>query len=143
MRVCSHKGLVIAVLTRNEHCPPHVHVGTAQWDARFLFSFWHNDVRLWDVTPARNEPNVAVLEELRQEVLKQPAHLRQARECWWSSQQTLCLENQQWDPAAEEVVRPKDQRPGALAIQLAHFDAQAYKTVLQLAGQSSPLGIEL
>ena len=99
-------------------------------------------MRLWDVTPARNEPNVVVLEELRQ-VLKQPAHLRQARECWWSSQQTLCLENQQWDPAAEEVVRPKDQRPGALAIQSANFDAQAYKTVLQLAGQSSPLGIEL
>jgi hypothetical protein len=81
MRVCSHKGLVIAVLARNEHCPPHVHVGTAQWDARFLFSFWHNGVRLWDVTPAQNEPNVAVLEELRH-VLKQPAHLRRARECW-------------------------------------------------------------
>jgi hypothetical protein len=75
MKVCSHKGLVIAVLTRNEYCPPHVHVGTAQWDARFLFSFWHNDVRLWDVTPAQNEPNTAVLEELRQ-ALKQPVHLR-------------------------------------------------------------------
>ena len=46
MKVCSHKGLVIAVLTRNEHCPPHVHVGAARWDARFLFSFWHNGVRL-------------------------------------------------------------------------------------------------
>ncbi len=101
MKVCSHKGLVIAILTRNEHCPPHVHVGTAQWDARFLFCFWHNDVRLWDVTPARNEPNVAVLEELSQ-ALKQPVHLRRARECWWSSRQTLCLENQQWDAAAED-----------------------------------------
>jgi hypothetical protein len=61
MKVCSHKGLVIAVLTRNEHCPPHVHVGTTKWNARILFSFRYNDVRLW-VTPARNEPNVAVLE---------------------------------------------------------------------------------
>ena len=140
MKVCSHKGLVIAVLTRNEHCPPHVHVGTAQWDARFLFSFWHNGVRLWDVTPAQNEPNVAVLEKLRQ-ALKQPVNLRRARECWWRSQQTLCLENQQW--AAEEVVSPKDQRLGALVIQSARFDAQVYRTVLQLVGQSSPLEIEL
>lgn len=80
--------------------------------------------------------------ELRQ-ALKQPFHLRRARECWWSNQQTLCLENQQWDPAAEEVVSPKDRRPSTLAIQSAHFDTPAYKTVLQLAGQSSPLEIEL
>ena len=99
-------------------------------------------MRLWDVTPARNEPNVGVLEELRQ-ALKQPLYLHRARECWWSTRQTVCLENQPWDPAAEEVVSPKDQRPSALAIQSAHFDAQAYKTVLQLAGQSSPLEIEL
>jgi hypothetical protein len=38
---------------------------------------------------------------------------------------------------------PKDQRPGALVIQSARFDAQVYRTVLQLAGQSSPLEIEL
>lgn len=142
MKVCSHKGLVIAVLTRNEHCPPHVHVGTAKWDARFLFSFWHNGVRLWDVTPAQHEPTAAVLEDLRL-VLKQSANLRKVRELWWHSRQTLCLENQQWDLATDEVVGPKDRRPGALAIQSARFDAQAYKTVLQLAGQASPLEIEL
>jgi len=83
MKVCTHKGLVIAVLTRNEHCPPHVHVGAAEWDARFLFSFWHNGVRLWDVIPVQNEPGVIVLEALRQ-TLKQPAHLRRARELWWN-----------------------------------------------------------
>lgn len=84
---------------------------------------------------------MAVLEGLRQ-ALKQPAHLRRARECWWSSRQTVCLENQHWDPVTEEVVSPKDQQPNALAIQSAHFDAPAYKTVLQSAGQSSPLEIE-
>ena len=83
MKVCSHKGLLIAVLTRNEHCPPHVHVGSANWDARFLFSFWHS--RRGGQPP----------------------------------------------------------RLGALSIQSAHFDAQAYKTVLRLAGQSSPLEIAL
>lgn len=69
MKVCVHHGLVIAVLTRNEHCPPHVHVGTEQWDARFEFSFWHHGVRLWDVLPAQNTPSAALLEGLRQ-VLK-------------------------------------------------------------------------
>jgi hypothetical protein len=142
MKVCTHKGLDIAVLTRNEHCPPHVHVGTAKWDARFQFSFWHNGVWLWDVTPSQNEPKAAVLEELRQ-ALKQPKHLRRARELWWSSRQTICLDNQQWDATAEEVISPKERRAGALDIVSAHFDAQRYRTILQLAGQSSPLEIEL
>jgi hypothetical protein len=142
MKVCTHHKLVIAVLTRNEHCPPHVHVGTAKWDARFQFSFWHNSVRLWDVTPAENEPNVSVLEDLRQ-VIRQPAHLQRARELWWISRQTLCLENQRWDPNTQTVVSPRERRLGALAIQSSHFDAQAYKTVLQLAGASGPVEIEL
>ena len=54
MKVCIYNGLVIAILTRNEHCPPHVHVGPQEWDARFEFSFWHNGVRLWDVEPVQN-----------------------------------------------------------------------------------------
>lgn len=142
MEVCTHKGLEIAVLTRNEHCPPHVHVGTDKWDARFQFSFWHNGVRLWDVRPAQNEPNAAVLEELRQ-VLKLPVHLHRARELWWSSRQSVCLENQQWDMVSEEVISPKARRAGALAIISSRFDAQSNRTILQLAGQISPLEIAL
>lgn len=113
-----------------------------KWDARFEFSFWHNGVRLWDVTPEQNEPNAPLLEELRQ-AIRLPDHLRRAREHWWRSRQTLCLDNQQWDLDAEEVVSPKEKRPKARKIHSARFDAQAYKTVLQLAGQSSPLEIEL
>lgn len=142
MKICTHHGLVIAVLTRNEHCPPHVHVGTEKWDARFEFSFWHNGVRLWDVTPVQNEPNAAVLEALRQ-VLKAPANLQRAREVWWNTRQTLCLENQSWDWEAEAVVSPKEKRLQAKKILSARFDALAHKTVLQLAGEASPLEIEL
>lgn len=142
MKVCTYKGLDIAVLTRNEHCPPHVHVGTDKWDARFQFSFWHNSVRLWDVMPAQNEPNAAVLEELRQ-VLKLPVHLQRARELWWSSRKSVCLDNQQWDMVSEEVVSPKARRPAALDILSSRFDAQSYRTILQLAGQISPLEIAL
>ncbi|WP_223879069.1 DUF4160 domain-containing protein [Chitinimonas arctica] len=119
-----------------------MHVGTDKWDARFLFSFWHNGVKLWDVTPAQNEPTATSLEDLRL-VLKQAGNLRRARELWWSSRQTLCLENLQWDMAAGEVVSPKDCRQGALVIQSSRFDTHGYKTVLYLTGQPSPLEIEL
>ena len=142
MQVCRYKGLVLAVLTRNEHCPPHVHTGTADWDARFTFSFWHDGVRLWDVTPAQTEPQAALLEALRL-TLRHPAHLRRAREIWWQTRQTVCLEHQQWDMAQDEVVNPKDRRPGAVAIASATFDAAAYKTVLRLAATPHLLEIEL
>lgn len=142
MKVCVHRGLVIAVLTRNEHCPPHVHAGTDQWDARFEFSFWHAGVRLWDVLPAQAIPSASLLEELRQ-VLKQSANLKRARELWWSSRQTLCLNNQQWDAAAQEVVSPRSKRPNALDIQSGHFDGSKNRTFLKLAGQALPLEIQL
>lgn len=142
MQVCRYDGLVLAVLTRNEHCPPHVHAGTSRWNARFEFSFWHNGVRLWDVSPGRNRPAEATLEALRQ-TLMQPAHLRKARELWWQTRQTVCLDNQQWDPKAGEVVSPKTKRPGALDIQSACFDAKKNQTVLQLAGTSEPVEIAL
>jgi hypothetical protein len=142
MKVCAHRGLVFAVLTRNEHCPPHVHVGTDQWEARFQFSFWHNSVTLWDVVPTKNMPTASLLEELRQ-VLKEPPNLKQARALWWTSRQTVCLENQQWDVEQQEVANTKGRRAKALAIQAAHFDAVSYKTVLILAGQKQPLEIIL
>jgi len=142
MRICSYKGLVVAVLTRNEHCPPHAHVGNSQWDARFTFSFWHNGVQLWDVRPARHEPDAALLEMLRQ-TLKQADHLRKARELWWNSKETICVDKQQWDLKTEEVVSPKAHRPGVLDIVSARFDARRYATILQLAGQLAPVEIEL
>ncbi|MCW2314407.1 DUF4160 domain-containing protein [Rhodoferax antarcticus] len=142
MKVCTHQGLLMAVLTRNEHCPPHVHVGSADWEARFEFSFWHNGVRLWDVVPVKNQPSVTVLEGLRQ-ALKKPQYLRQARLCWWQSFQAVCLVNQMWDAQTQEVVSPQDKRPGALLIQTAVFDALRYQTVLQLKGASSPVEIQL
>lgn len=142
MRVCSHKGYVIAVLTRNEHCPPHVHVGTREWNARFLFSFWHNGIRLWDVIPAKNEPCSRVLEELRQ-IIKRRSNLRKAREYWWRSRKTLCLENQAWDLESGEVVAPRHDRLGTTPILSALFDVQTYTTKLRLAGYPAPLEIEL
>jgi len=142
MKVCTHRGLLMAVLTRNEHCPPHVHVGSNDWEARLEFSFWHDGVRLIDVVPVHRQPTVAVLEGLRQ-ALKTPAHLRRARDCWWQAMQSVCLVNQVWDAQAQEVVSLQDKRAGARVIEAAVFDAQRYRTILQLKGASSPVEIEL
>ena len=143
MKVCTYQGLLVAVLTRNEHCPPHVHVGSADWDARFEFSFWHDGVRLWDVVPVKNKPSVALLEGLRQ-ALKNPENLRRARTCWWQSFHAVCLVNQMWDVQAQEVVSPQEKRSGALFIQTAIFDALRYQTVLQLKQSGSrPVEIQL
>lgn len=142
MRVCSHKGFVIAVFTRDEHCPPHVHVGTSRWDARFLFSFWHNGVKLWDVTPEKNEPCVRVLEELRR-VIKRRDNLRKARDCWWRSRSTLCLENMGWSSRSDEVVSNLLDQPQISKIVKGTYDAYTYKTQLYLAGYVEPLEIEL
>jgi hypothetical protein len=142
MRVCSHKGFVIAVFTRDEHCPPHVHVGTSRWDARFLFSFWHNGVKLWDVTPSKNEPCFRVLEELRR-VINRRDNLRKARDCWWRSRSTVCLENMEWSLRSDEVVSPLLDQPQTSKIVKGTYDAYAYKTQLYLAGYVEPLEIEL
>ncbi len=143
MKVCSHHGLIIAVLTRNEHCPPHVHVGTDRWEARFEFSFWHNGVRLWDVVPLQHQPNAAQMEELRQ-IIKLPKNLLRAREIWWASMQSMCLVNQWWDLTANEVVSsPRHKLVNAFRIESAVFDLHGNKTVLKLAGQTSPLEILL
>ena len=142
MKVCTHKGLSIAVLTRNEHCPPHVHVGSADWDARFEFSFWHNGVRLLDVMPFKNQPKVAVLEGFRQ-TLKIPQNLRRARMFWWQSVKSVCLVNKMWDAEMQDVVPMNEILPNAQLIQAAFFDEKSYQTILQLKGISSPVEIEL
>ena len=142
MKIFTHQGLLVAVLTRDEHCPPHVHVGSNQWQARFEFSFWHNGVRLWDVIPVRNQPTVDVLEGLRQ-AIKKPEHLRRARESWWQSKQALCLVNQTWDEQTQQVLSQPEKRSTARVIQTAVFDSHGYRTILQLKGRSDPVEIEL
>lgn len=141
VKVAHYRNYVLVILTRDEHCPPHVHVGGDDWNARFKFSFWHDDVCLWDVEPARNAPREALLENLRQILLK-PANLRKARELWWQVLGTICLDNLMWQPQTEEVVTPKVAQRGAHKIAKATFEAGRYKTVLELAGDEEDVEIE-
>ena len=135
----------IAVLTRNEHCPPHVHVGHNGWDARFSFSFWHNSVNLWDVNPENMAPSKSVLEELRL-IIEDPVNLRKARHCWWrvhSSTLKICLNNKYWDPDNGEEVDGKSARTGMPQIQSAMYNAARDVTTLTFVGGEEPLEIQL
>ena len=142
MKVCTHRGLLIAVLTRNEHCPPHVHVGTGGWNARFEFSFWHNGVRLWDVISIQESPSAGLMEEIRQ-AIRMAENLRRARKLWWQSRQTLCLDNLFWDKSAQAVVTPKGACAGTVQIVSGRFDGVRNMTVLHLADDRLPLEIQL
>lgn len=137
-----HKGFTIAVFTRSEHCPPHVHVGNDRWDARFEFSFWHNGVRLWDVIPQKNQPTVSLLEGIRQTMLL-PENLRRAREAWWGGLQTVCLVNQLWNDNTRSTEVNRFIKSPAKLIRSATFDATAYRTILILAGLAAPVEIQL
>lgn len=134
VKVAGYRGYALVVLTRDEHCPPHVHVGDADWEARFKFGFWHDTVCLWDVIPTQNAPRTSLLEQLRQTLMK-PGNLRRAREAWWLSRQTVCLDNLRWQPGTQEVVRAEKAKRGARKIFSATFDTTGYRTVLQLEGE--------
>ena len=51
-------GLYVELRTRDEHCPPHVHVENeaVPWEARLAFSFIGKAVRLMDVDPIEEAP---------------------------------------------------------------------------------------
>jgi hypothetical protein len=129
-------------MLRDEHCPPHVHVDAGTWSARFIFSFWHNGVELWDVLPHSRRPPLAVLEGLRQ-ALKQPAHLRRARSIWWVKLRTTCLCNQLWDWQANEVVVMKRIASTTYQIASARYEVKDNKTLMALIGASEGVEIEL
>ena len=140
MKVCNYKGLSISIMLRDEHCPPHVHVNAGAWNARFQFSFWHNDIDLWDVVPLSRRPPLAVLEGLCR-LLGQPVHLRRARGIWWSGVQTVCLDNQVWDCESNEVPVMKLVTDTTYRIAAARYEPEEDKLLLTLVGK--PEGVEI
>ena len=142
MKVGTYKGYVIAVLLRDEHCPPHVHVMGKDWDARFRFSFLDGDVALWDVDPERRRPATSVLEGIRQ-TLMQPHYLARAQRIWWEKLQTVCLENRSWDWEADEVVPGLVIRRGVYVIARARHDVAGRRTILNLVRAPGSVEIEL
>ena len=142
MRVGAYKGYVISVFTRDEHCPPHVHVRGKEWDARFRFSFLDADVEFWDVDPERRRPPAAALLGIC-EAIAQQHYLARARRIWWEKLQTVCLENHSWDWEAREVLPGLIIRRGVYVIARARHDVVRQKTILNLVRAPGFVEIDL
>lgn len=142
MKVGTYKGHVIAVYTRDEHCPPHVHVRGKAWNARFRFNFVDGEVSLWDVNPERRRPPGTVLEGIRQALMQQH-YLARARRIWWEKLQTVCLENHSWDWDASEVVPGLVIQRGVYVIARARHDVVGQRTILDLVRAPDCVEIDL
>jgi hypothetical protein len=147
MKVSEYNGLIVAVLLgEQEHCPPHVHVEHDGWDARFIFSFLHNDVELWAFDSSDKLPPKGRTEKLRQHI-EIPGNLKKAREIWLKAHGAgkleICLNNKYWDPANLVEVDGSNAKKGMYQIQKAVFDSNNCLTTLTFIGGQEAVGIQL
>ena len=85
-------GLYVELRTRDEHCPPHVHVENEEvpWEARLVFSFIDNAVRLMDVDPIEDAPSTRTIDRIKAAIA---ANLPKCRAEWWARVGTCCIDN--------------------------------------------------
>ena len=78
--------------TRDEHCPPHVHVENEEvpWEARLAFSFIGNAVRLMDVDPIEDAPSTRTIDRIKAGIT---SNLPRCRAEWWARVSTCCVDN--------------------------------------------------
>jgi len=136
MIICNYKGFAIAVLLRNEHCPPHVHVDGIDWQIRIKFSFCHSDTEFWDAKPLVNKPTDSLINDICQELKKQN-NLSKARKVWMTAVGTTCLDNKYWDSSSKNL-NSRGQK-----ILKSTYNESTNKTVIELAGSNNTVEISL
>ncbi len=123
-------GLYVELRTRDEHCPPHVHVENEEvpWEAQFAFSFVDDAVRLMDVDPVGDAPSTRTIDRIRVAIA---VNLPTCRERWWRMASTCCLHNR-WTrvgPDGTVIVLAK-REPGAVQIARAAYTPHAGQVTL-------------
>ncbi|SFU22307.1 hypothetical protein SAMN05192563_10187 [Paraburkholderia aspalathi] len=138
MKVAEYNGMRIAVFTRDEHCPPHVHVDGKDWSARFQFSFWHNGVSFWDASCGGLSGKLVI--EISATI---KAVLPAVRDAWMDAVKGICLENRYWN-LTREVVEPLGKKGhfGARQILGGTYDSATRRTTLTVFGIGE-FGIQL
>jgi len=109
-------GLYVELRTRDEHCPPHLHVENeaAPWEARLAFSFIGNDVRLMDVDPIEDAPNARTVDRIKAAIA---ANLPKCRRAWWAMSGTCCIDNRWAQVSRDGTVTVLARREaGAIAV---------------------------
>jgi hypothetical protein len=57
--------------TRDEHCPPHVHIGHRGegWEAKIGFSYIDDTVSVMEIYPSRGRPTLATMNAAMAEIV--------------------------------------------------------------------------
>lgn len=107
--------------TRDEHCPPHVHIGHKGqgWEAKIGFSYVSDQVTVMEVYSAQGRPTTATLNAVLAEV---SANLLRCREKWPQVVPDLHLDNR-WVMVAKDgkVKLLQEYKPGARQIHTAEY----------------------
>ena len=123
-------GLYVELRTRDEHCPPHVHVENEEvpWEARLAFSFIDNVVRLMDVDPIEDAPSTRTIDRIKAAIA---SGLPKCRAEWWARVGTCCVDNRWTQVSRDGTVTVLVRREaGAVQIGRANYDPQADQVTL-------------
>lgn len=130
-------GLYVELRTRDEHCPPHLHVENEEvpWEARLAFSFISDAVRLMDVDPMENAPSTRTIDRIKAAFVN---NLPKCRAEWWAKVGTCCLDNR-WTRLSQDgilIVLTK-REAGATQIGRTIYDPQAGQVTLTMKDGTS------
>ena len=123
-------GLYVELRTRDEHCPPHVHVENeaVPWEARLAFSFIGRTVRLMDVDPIEEAPSTRTIDRIKAAIV---GNLPKCRAEWWARVGTCCVDNRWCQVARDGTVTVLARRQaGAAQIVSAVYQPQAGQVML-------------
>jgi hypothetical protein len=123
-------GLHVELRTRDEHCPPHVHVENraVPWEARLVFSFVSDLVRLLDIDPIEDAPSTRTIDWIKTAIA---ANLSRCRAEWWAKVGTACLDNRWVLVLRDGMVTILARREkGAIQIGTATYEPRTGKTTL-------------
>jgi hypothetical protein len=124
-------GLFVELWTRDEHCPPHIHVENeaVPWEARLEFSFLTNAVRLMDIDPIAGAPTARTIDRIKAAIA---ANLSRCRSEWWTRIGTCCLDNR-WVRIAHDgrIALLAGRETGAAQIAAVAYDPETEQVTLR------------
>lgn len=125
-------GLHVELRTRDEHCPPHLHVENVEvpWEARLAFSFVSDVVRLMDIDPVEGAPSTRTIDRIKLAIV---ANLPRCKAEWWAKVGTTCLDNRWVQVVPEGMVTILARREkGAIQIGTATYEPRTGQTTLTM-----------
>lgn len=133
--IADFKGIKIRVLTRDEHCDPHVHAfhEAAGWEVKIFFSF--ASVKIGPVEPEAGKfPSSSVVQECMNSVTDK---LDECRRQFWDAVKKVCFENQFVSVDSKGILREAEAgSPGALKVSRAEYIASTGTVEFEIHGKA-------